>query len=428
MLGGFGATAIAVAPGSLVNEPVAQRVIEESLDLPGLSAQADALAGHTLLFSRSTTTRDADTADALLRRLGVGDAKAAQALRAEPVFSKLLLARAGRLVQAQANGQGELTELVARMPALDGAQADTHFTRLTLRRQGDGWHTELQAVPLQRSVRMGSGTIVSSLFAATDEARVPDDVAARLAEIFASEIDFHRDLQRGDRFAVLYEAQLADGEPAPWVKASGQVLAAEFVNRGQTLQAFWFASGPQGKGEYFGADGRSKRRAYLASPLEFSRVSSGFAMRIHPLLKSWRQHLGTDYAAPSGTPVRTVGNGVVEFAGLQNGYGNVVQIKHSADHSTLYAHLASIQVRPGQKVEQGQNIGTVGATGWATGPHLHFEFRVKGQHQDPQRMIQVSETLALDAAAKQRFGLQKVAALAQLQAAGALANGRQRFE
>ena len=127
------------------------------------------------------------------------------------------------------------------------------------------------------------------------------------------------------------------------------------------------------------------RRAFLASPMEFSRVTSGFAMRFHPILQTWRAHLGVDYGAPTGTPVRTVGDGVVEFAGVQNGYGNVVQVEHGNDRSTLYAHLSRIDVRKGQRVEQGQRIGAVGATGWATGPHLHFEFRVNGEHQDPLR-------------------------------------------
>jgi murein DD-endopeptidase MepM/ murein hydrolase activator NlpD len=157
------------------------------------------------------------------------------------------------------------------------------------------------------------------------------------------------------------------------------VLAAEFVNAGRTHQAVWFVDG-QGRGAYFGPDGLSRRRAFLASPLEFSRVTSGFAMRFHPLLKSWRAHLGVDYGAPTGTAVRSVGDGVVHFAGRQNGYGNVVEVQHGNERSTLYAHLSRIDVRKGQRVEQGESLGAVGATGWATGPHLHFEFRVAGHH------------------------------------------------
>jgi len=151
-------------------------------------------------------------------------------------------------------------------------------------------------------------------------------------------------------------------------------------------------------------DGSSLRRAYLSSPVEFSRVSSGFAMRMHPIHNTWRKHLGTDFAAATGTKVRTVGDGVVEFAGWQNGFGNVVFIKHSnSSHVTVYAHLSRIDVKKGQPVEQGQSIGAVGATGWATGPHLHFEFRVNGVHQDPQTVIAKSEANEISAKVRQQF-------------------------
>ncbi len=132
-------------------------------------------------------------------------------------------------------------------------------------------------------------------------------------------------------------------------------------------------------------------------------MTSGFAMRFHPILQTQRAHLGVDYAAPTGTPVRTVGDGLVEFAGWQNGYGNVVQIRHTNDRSTVYAHLSRIDVRKGQRIEQGQRIGAVGTTGWSTGPHLHFEFRVNGQHQDPLRIAKASEAVAIAPTAKTEF-------------------------
>jgi murein DD-endopeptidase MepM/ murein hydrolase activator NlpD len=134
--------------------------------------------------------------------------------------------------------------------------------------------------------------------------------------------------------------------------------------------------------------------------MEFSRITSGFAMRMHPLLKSWRAHLGVDYGAPTGTPVRTVGEGTVDFAGWQNGYGNVVQVQHGNERSTLYAHLSRIDVKVGQRVEQGQHIGAVGSTGWSTGPHLHFEFRIKGQHKDPVEVAKASDPVMLDSGAR----------------------------
>ena len=227
-------------------------------------------------------------------------------------------------------------------------------------------------------------------------------MAAQIAEIFATDIDFHRELRRGDTFSVVYETLTADGEPVPWNEGAGRVLAAEFVNAGRAHHAVWYQA-DSGRGAYFGLDGQSKRRSFLSSPMEFSRVTSGFAMRMHPILNVQRHHLGVDYAAPIGTPVRSVGDGVVDFAGRQNGYGNVVEIKHGKERSTLYAHLSSIDVRQGQRVEQGQRVGAVGMTGWTTGPHLHFEFRVDGRHQDPLSVAKASGAVPLDTAARAQF-------------------------
>ncbi len=151
-------------------------------------------------------------------------------------------------------------------------------------------------------------------------------------------------------------------------------------------------------------------------------------MRFHPLLQNWRAHLGVDYGAPKGTPVRVVGDGVVDMAGWQNGYGNVVQVRHGNDRTTLYAHLSRVDVRKGQRVEQGQRIGAVGATGWATGPHLHFEFRIAGQHQDPVRIAKSSETLPLDAASRPRFAEAAMAVQTKLAVAGSLLGQRVRVE
>ena len=164
----------------------------------------------------------------------------------------------------------------------------------------------------------------------------------------------------------------------------------------------WFKDG-DGKGAYFGLDGQSKQRAFLASPLEFSRVTSGFAMRMHPIFNAWKQHNGVDYGAPTGTPVRTVGEGVVEFAGWQNGYGNVIHIQHGNERSTVYAHLSRIDVAKGQRVEQGAVIGAVGQTGWATGPHLHYEVKINGAQQDPLLVAQSSEAVTISPAGLARF-------------------------
>jgi murein DD-endopeptidase MepM/ murein hydrolase activator NlpD len=198
------------------------------------------------------------------------------------------------------------------------------------------------------------------------------------------------------------------------------VRSAEFVNAGRRHSAVWFDVGGSGKGNYYDLNGRSLQRAFLASPVEFSRQTSGFAMRLHPILGVWRQHLGVDYAAPTGTPVRTVGDGVVSFAGWRGGYGNVVEIDHGDDHITLYAHLNRVDVAAGQRLEQGDKVGAVGATGWATGPHLHFEFRVAGQHQDPRQMASAAAARTLDAAAAQQFTGLALVSRSQLDLAGTL--------
>ena len=222
-------------------------------------------------------------------------------------------------------------------------------------------------------------------------------------------------MRKGDRFSIVYETLEGDGEPL----RTGRVLSVEFVNNGKAIQAMWFQE-PGAKGGYYTLEGKSTRRAYLTSPVEFSRVTSGFAMRFHPILQKWRAHLGVDYAAPTGTAVRSVGDGVVDFAGVQNGFGNVVFIKHSSGHTTVYAHLSRIAVARGQKVNQGQNLGAVGSTGWATGPHLHFEFRVNGMHQDPMTIARQSEAIPVSAAAKPAFDKLAASSRMQLSAAGSL--------
>jgi murein DD-endopeptidase MepM/ murein hydrolase activator NlpD len=403
LLAGFGVAAFAVAPLAPDAAALPQRLVSELVEPEAVEPQLEALAGHQLDLQRTELTRAADTPDALLKRLGVADAYAAAFLRSDPVARRLLDGRGGRIVQARARADGTLLELTGRSPAQRAEQIGTHFTRLVVTRDAQGQLLARESVAeLGSQVRLASGTVRSSLFAASDEARIPDAIAVQMAEIFAADIDMHRELRRGDTFSVVYEALTADGEAIGWNQGTGRVLAAEFVNAGKMHQAIWFRS-PDGRGAYFDPAGQSKKRTFLASPMEFSRVSSGFAMRFHPILQTWRKHNGVDYAAPTGTPVRSVGDGTVEFAGWQNGYGNVIELRHGNERSTVYAHLSRIDVRKGQRVEQGQRIGAVGSTGWSTGPHLHFEFRVGGQHQDPLRIAKASETLMLAPTAKAEF-------------------------
>jgi murein DD-endopeptidase MepM/ murein hydrolase activator NlpD len=407
--------------------PVTQRVISMAVEPQGMANQLTELAAQGITLNRNDITRGTDTAETLLARLGVRDPAAALFLRTDGTARRLLAGRGGKMVQAQFDADGQLQTLVARYPSDKSEQLKTHFTRLTLAHSGGRWTSRTASVAYGTQMRLSSGTISSTLFAATDESGLPDGVAGQLTEIFSTDIDFHRQLRQGDTFRVVYEALTADDEPVAWSEGAGRVAAAEFVNGGKAYKAVWFAAA-DGRGGYYGVDGRSKRRAFLASPMEFSRITSGFAMRMHPLMQTWRQHNGVDYGAPQGTPVRAVGDGVVDFAGWRNGYGNVVEIQHGNNRSTLYGHLSRIDVRKGQRAEQGQRLGAVGRTGWATGPHLHFEFRVGGQHQDPLRVAKASETVPLDASARARFGDVVRSVEAKLDVAETLSSRRSRVE
>lgn len=424
LLAGSALTAFGVAPltAALPQGPQPQIAqIQEAVAVPELPAQLARLDTETLRLYRSDVTRPADTVDSLLARLGVDDMATAQFIRNDPVAGTILQGRTGKSVKAAVEN-GQLQELIVRGPADTTADLDTHFTRLTIKRQpGQGpaqWDVRKELVLLETVPQLASGTIQSSLYAAADDAHVPDGVTNQLAEIFGSDIDFRRELRKGDAFSVLYEAHTADGEPLTWAGSAGRVLAARFINQDKRHDAIWFQE-PGRKGAYYDLNGRSKTRAFLASPLAFSRVTSGFAMRFHPILQTWRAHLGVDFGAPTGTPVRTVGDGVVSFAGRQNGYGNVVQVQHSGDRTTVYAHLSRIDVQRGQRVEQGARIGAVGATGWATGPHLHFEFKYGNRQVDPMTIARASESQVLSPQALAQFRQRTVDVAQTIQAAGA---------
>jgi len=420
VLAGFAVTAFGVAPLAPDAAQLPRRQVIEAYQPEALDAQLDALAAQPLVLQRHELTRSADSADAVMKRLGLVDAELAAFLRTDVLSRKLWRGRAGKLVEATADRNGHLQRLVARYPAEDDAQFSTHFSRLTLERDAQGHlQSRFETAPLGSTSRLASGRIRSSLFAATDEAGIPDAIASQMAEVFSTDIDFHRELRKGDTFSVVYESLTADGEPVTWNQGAGRVLAAHFINAGREHSAVLYTE-PGGRSAYFDLDGRSKRRAFLASPLAFSRVTSGFAMRFHPIQQTWKAHLGVDYGAPTGTPVRAVGDGVIEVAGPQNGYGNVVQIRHGGDKLTVYAHLSRIDVKRGQRIAQGERIGAVGATGWATGPHLHFEFRVAGIHRDPLTIAKAAETLTLDAAARPRFAALAQGLQAQLKVADAL--------
>jgi murein DD-endopeptidase MepM/ murein hydrolase activator NlpD len=325
-----------------------------------LAIRTDALIPAPTSYRREERFQRGDTLPAFLQRLGIADSDIE------------------RLKRTRALQQVKPGTLVAAEVAVDGTPLYLSFLngRETLVRIGgpaEGYRANEERAKFETRTVMKSSVIRSSLFAASDAADIPDSIAMQLADVFSGDVDFHRDLRKGDRFAVVYEMHHFSGRPV----RAGRVLAAEFTNQRKTFRAVYY------KGGYYSADGNNLRKAFLRAPLEFSRVSSGFGTRRHPIHRDWRAHKGIDYAAPIGTRVRSVGNGFIDYAGPKGGYGNVVIVRHHGQYTTVYAHLSRIAVKRGARVEQNDTVGFVGQTGWATGPHLHYEFRIAGEARNP---------------------------------------------
>jgi murein DD-endopeptidase MepM/ murein hydrolase activator NlpD len=398
--------AFGIAPDTVTEKVVATPVVEAVVLAPVSASTSDET------YWREERIQRSDTFASLLSRLRIEDADAVRFLRASAEAKGLRQLVPGRVVRAHTSDDGRLIEL----------RYSTGLMVLTAKADGEGYKVGEEVAPLERRIVMRSAEIKSSLFAATDAARLNDAVAGQIADIFSTDIDFHKDIRRGDRFTVVYEMFFDAGEPV----RSGRVLAAEFVNQGKPYQAIWYQHA-DGQGDYYTADGKSIKKAFLRSPLEFSRISSGFTeARYHPILQRWRAHKGIDYAAASGTGVKATADGIVETAAYDRGYGNVVVIRHQQKYTTLYGHLSGFGrgVSRGSRVSQGQVIGYVGATGLATGPHLHYEFRINEVHQDPLRVampeappITPDVRFRFDGVAKpmaQRLGLLRQTNLARL--------------
>ncbi|WP_168426793.1 peptidoglycan DD-metalloendopeptidase family protein [Limnobacter sp. SAORIC-690] len=340
--------------------------------------------------------RRGDTLVGLLERMGVNTAGLATFLGQDKTARNLVNLRAGRVLTVQQTADGDLQWLRYK----SGIDEDSQESILIQKRNGQ-FVAKLESVNFEKQIVFRSGRIESSLFAAADKAGMPDSVAIQLTEIFGSDIDFHRELQKGDEFKVVYEDLTLEGRSA----RSGRVLAVEFVNNNKPYKAYWFAPSGNRNAGYYNEEGRSLKKSFLRSPLAFSRISSGFTpRRFHPIQQRWKAHNGVDYAAPTGTPIMATASGTVKFSGWQNGYGNFVEIQHHSGYSTAYAHLSRFGkgVKVGQKVEQGDVIGYVGATGWATGPHLHYEFRVNRVPKNPLS-ITVAQAEPLDRNAFSEF-------------------------
>ena len=319
---------------------------------------------HEVRFDRG------DTFAAMLARLRIDSIDISRITKDPAAMALLPQLRPSTSVQAEVSSDGRLQSLrfVGGNDQLIGID-----------RTDSGFKQVDKQIKLTRRIAARAATVRNSFFGAADGASVPDGVATQLSEVFGTQIDFQRDLRRGDRFSVVYEEFYHQGR----MIRTGRLLAAEVVVSKRVSRAVWFETADAHG--YYNGGGESLQSAFLRSPLEFSRITSGFEMRYDPRSGRWHAHKGIDYAAPTGTPVRATGDGIVHFIGPQSGYGNLLVLKHRGEYTTLYAHLHNFGegLREGSKVAQGDVIGFVGQTGWATGPHLHYEFQIRGEHVDP---------------------------------------------
>ncbi len=342
------------------------RIAVEQIALPKIAPNVSTIA----TFWRNERVQRGDTVVELLRRLNIEDAAASTWLRTAPEAESFRKLAIGREVQAETNADGGLVAL--RYLGDNGAQ-------VLIEKRGDGYASRTLAAQLEKRLFVRTGEINGSLYAATDAAEMPEAAANQLTEIFSGDIDFHHDLRKGDKFTAVYEMTYSDGA----LVNTGRIQAAEFINQGQVYRAVYF------NGDYYTPEGKSVRKAFLRSPIEFSRISSGFTnSRFHPVLNKWRAHKGVDFAAPIGTKVKATSDGVVTSIGRQNGYGNFIMISHQGRFTTVYGHLSRFAkgLHRGQRVAQGDVVGYVGMTGLTSGPHLHYEFKIDGQQRDPLRV------------------------------------------
>ena len=344
-----------IVPSSDVEILLLRKSSVETLPIP-----LEALLPAPASYIREERFQRGDTLPVFLSRLGIADGEVAALAR----MRALQALRPGYYVTADVTPEGKPLSI----SFLSGRD-----TLVQIAPQGQGFGVTEERAALYTQIAVKSSVVESSLFAASDAAGIPDSVAMQLADIFGGDIDFHRDLRKGDQLTVVYELHHLAGRPV----RAGRVLAAEFLSQRKAYRAVQFGNG------YYAPDGGNLRKAFLRSPLEFSRVSSGFGMRRHPIARVWRAHEGIDYAAPTGTRVRAVGDAVVDFAGPKGGYGKVVILRHQGAYTTVYAHLSRIAVKRGARIAQNDTIGFVGQTGWATGPHLHYEFRISGKARNP---------------------------------------------
>jgi len=384
-LGIFQPTQVDAAEGKsqIANEPAPeQKLVHNVVPVPApTEALAVEQAPEETPYIVETRVRSGDTLATVLKRVDVSDASLLAFIARESKARSIYRLIVGRSIQAATNDEGDLLWVrYYHTPNSDSNGAGMAKT-LQITATKSGFVAEELLQPLETHIEVAVGTIRSSLFAATDIAGVPDGITSQMAEILSSKVDFLRGLRPNDQFRVVYETRTIGGRTA----GNGRVLALEFINGKKIHNAVWFS--PDGQtGGYYDLEGESLRGAFLRSALKFSRISSTFGMRTIAGLQAWSgHHPGVDYAAPTGTPIHATADGTVEFAGWRNGYGNTIILKHHSKITTLYAHQSRFAsgLQAGSKVSQGDLIGYVGSTGWSTGPHLHYEFRVAEKPIDP---------------------------------------------
>ncbi len=380
--------------------PVVLSTITEEVSLPLPSPTLD----RNEAFWQIEQVRQDDTLLTLFRRMNIRDEDAIKFLMLSPdahALNTQLIP--GHTVETKTNAQGKLLYLEYELDAENILVAG-----LT----SGGYVVATKKLLLESQQVLKSAVIRDTLFGATDDAGIPDQIAIQIAEILSSEIDFYQDLRSGDRFHVIYEAFYNAGE----MMKTGNVLAVEFVNNGTTYQAIHFGDA-SGKYAYYTPEGKSLHKTFLRSPLEYTRISSSFsAGRYHPILQRMKAHRGVDMAAPTGTRVKASGDGKVAFMGKKGGYGNVVILNHPNGISTVYGHLSrfSDAIRKGDTVNQGDIIGYVGMTGLATGPHLHYEFLVNGNHRDPMK-VALPQSVPINDNFKSEFNAHSLTMIAKLE-------------
>ena len=388
-------TASPSQPGYVKSETITEEV---TLPLPVHNVNRDEE------FWQIDQVRRDDTLGSLFKRMTIRDEDAIKFLMLSPdaraINTQLI---PGHTLEIKTNLDGKLLHLEYEID-----NENILVAGLT----PSGYQVATQKLILQNHQVLKSATIIDSLFSATDDAGIPDQIALQIAEIFSGEIDFHDDLRPGDKFNVVYEAFYNAGE----LMKTGDVLAVEFVNKGKKYQAIHFGEA-EGKFAYYTPEGKSLHKSFLRSPLEFTRISSSFSSgRFHPILNRIKAHKGVDMAAPTGTRIKASGDGVVDYVGRKGGYGNVIVLKHENGISTVYGHLSRFAagLRKGMRVSQSDIIGYVGMTGLATGPHLHYEFLVNKTHRDPMT-VALPMSVPIEAKYRKEFDAQSLNLMVQIE-------------